>query len=47
MIVVIRRIRTIRLVSKWAPPTRLVRGEIEKAPKPERKRSQPSVEERG
>src|SRR4030042_5659823 len=45
MIVVIRRIRSIRLVWKWAGPTRLVRGEMIKAPKPERNRSQPRVED--
>jgi len=47
MIVVIRRIRAMRLVWKWAPPIRLVRGDMARAPNPERKRSQPRVEGRG
>ena len=44
MMAVIKRIRIIKLVWKKVPPILLVRGEMEKAPKLERKRIQPRVE---
>jgi hypothetical protein len=44
MKVVMRRIRTIKLVWNSDPPTKFVRGEIVRAPRPERRSSHPRVE---